>query len=96
MSGPVQWGESIEQTARAELRKQTGLSADFVVRSFCRTADIDSNGTLLEDKLFAVVAATDVRGLPDTPWAGGINRWMTLAELVRQEKYFPVRRMSLS
>jgi predicted transcriptional regulator/ADP-ribose pyrophosphatase YjhB (NUDIX family) len=90
LTGPVQWGESIELTAQVELHKQTGLSAEFEIRSFCRVTDHDSSGSLLEDKLFAVVVTTKLSGYLDAPWDGGINEWMTLATLATQAKYFPL------
>jgi hypothetical protein len=72
-----------------ELHKQTGLSANCEVRTFCRVADRTSDNALLEDKVFAVVVARDIKGTLDTPWGGGKNAWLTLAELTRQKKYFP-------
>ena len=90
ISGPVQWGESFEETAEAELYKQTGLVAKCAVRSFCRSSDYDMDDELLEDKLFAIMLAQGVRGEISTPWGGGKSQWMTLAKLLTQDKYFPL------
>jgi predicted transcriptional regulator/8-oxo-dGTP pyrophosphatase MutT (NUDIX family) len=89
ITGPVQWGEDIEETAKREFKKQTGLSASYKVHSFYRKSDYDQEaGELLEDKLFAVIKATDVQGGIDNSWHGGFNTWMSLDELEEQEKYF--------
>jgi ADP-ribose pyrophosphatase YjhB (NUDIX family)/predicted transcriptional regulator len=88
LSGPVQWGEGVEEAAKMELRKQTGLLGECEVRAFCRITDYVSDGMLLEDKLFAVVLANHCRGLLDASWKGGRNAWMTLKELTHQAKHF--------
>jgi predicted transcriptional regulator/ADP-ribose pyrophosphatase YjhB (NUDIX family) len=89
LSGPVQWGEPIEQTAKYEFEKQTGLQATYQVKSFYRLSDYgQTSNELLEDKLFAVVEAQNVKGEIANSWHGGFNAWMTLKELQTQEKYF--------
>ncbi|HEV2412212.1 MAG TPA: NUDIX hydrolase [Candidatus Saccharimonadales bacterium] len=89
ISGAVQWGVSIEDAALHEFTKQTHMTASFTVRSFCRQRDYDSSEAgLLEDKLFAVVLAENCRGEIDNSWGGGMNKWMTLAKLARQDKRF--------
>lgn len=89
ISGPVQWGEEIETTATREIAKQTGLAATCTIIGFYRQKDReDETGTLLEDKLFAVVEATvDGEMLSDT-WPGGHNQWMTIEEYQQQTKRF--------
>lgn len=89
LSGPVQWGETIEASAQRELQKQTGLSATCVVRAFYRKSDYDaSSEALLEDKLFVIVEARTAQGSLSNTWPRGLNAWMTLAKLKRQPKYF--------
>jgi predicted transcriptional regulator/ADP-ribose pyrophosphatase YjhB (NUDIX family) len=89
ISGPVQWGEPIEVTARREFEKQTGLSASYKVKSFYRKGAYDKDtDEILEDKLFAVVEAINVKGQLNNAWPGGFNTWMSSAELEAQEKYF--------
>ncbi|HSX28752.1 MAG TPA: NUDIX domain-containing protein [Candidatus Saccharimonadales bacterium] len=89
MSGPVRWGEEPEETAARELHKQTGLTATFSVAAFCRTKDYEiQTGTLLEDKLFVILMAHDVRGDPANTWAGGRSTWMTLDELHAEPHHF--------
>jgi ADP-ribose pyrophosphatase YjhB (NUDIX family) len=89
LTGPIQWGEQIEETAKREFEKQTGLSAMYKIQSFYRKTDYekDTRG-LLEDKLFVVIEATDIRGEITNKWAGGFNAWMSISELENQPKYF--------
>jgi predicted transcriptional regulator len=51
--------------------------------------DIDeTSGEILEDKLFAIVEASNIKGEIDNKWSGGFNAWTTLEKLENQEKYF--------
>jgi ADP-ribose pyrophosphatase YjhB (NUDIX family) len=89
ITGPVQWGEQIEDTAGRELEKQTGLTAKFSVRAFYRKTDFNSGSNmLLEDKLFAIVEATNVSGNLVNEWAKGLNAWMSVDDLKAKERYF--------
>jgi len=90
ISGPVQWGEDVEETATRELEKQTGLHASFEVKSFYRTRDYNKEtGSLLEDKLFMVLKAYGVEGLlNESLWPHGTNKWMTQDKLREQQHYF--------
>ena len=89
LSGPVRWGESIEETAVRELHKQTRLTAACTVRSFYRQRDFDkASRQRLEDKLFAIVEATDLQAELQNNWPGGHNEWMTMAEYERLPLHF--------
>ncbi|HSW99509.1 MAG TPA: NUDIX domain-containing protein [Patescibacteria group bacterium] len=89
IGGPVKWGEDIISTAQRELLKQTGLSAEFVVRSFYRKRDYETaSDTLLEDKLFCIVEATKLEGALSNSWPSGHNAWKTIDEFKAQPKYF--------
>ena len=88
LSGPVIWGRSIEDSAKGEFLKQTGLSAMFRVYGFCRVRDyLAPDSALIEDKLFAIVIAS-VEQDKLQAWHGGANQWMTPSELAHQSKYF--------
>jgi ADP-ribose pyrophosphatase YjhB (NUDIX family) len=89
----VRWGETTEAAAERELAKQTGLTADFSVKAFCRTMDhARQTGDLLEDKLFIVMQATEVQGEPDNTWGGGTNAWLTLDELHQKPRHYTTTR----
>jgi DNA-binding HxlR family transcriptional regulator len=88
--GRVEWGESFEETARRQLKRQTGLGAAFSTRGFHRVRNYDADGGgLLEDKLFVVMQAGDVAGVLQNDYSGGTNVWLTLEELYVLEKIFP-------
>lgn len=85
----VHWGESFEKTASRVLLRQTGLIAGFTVRSMRRIRDFSANTEeLLEDKLFVVVETITISGELSNNYTGGTNAWMTLASLLKQDKYF--------
>lgn len=89
ISGPVQWGVDAEATARRELKKQTGLTANFQTTSFYRQRDYDpKSGDLLEDKLFYIMQADNVSGELASTYPHGRSEWMTLAQLEQRDKHF--------
>lgn len=89
ISGPVQWGEEAEETARRELKKQTGLEGSFHVKSFYRKRDYENGSTtILEDKLFFVIEVSDIKGQLSNEWKGGFNQWMSIDELANQKDRF--------
>lgn len=91
ISGPIPWGVEIEVAASHELKKQTDLEADFKVRGFRRQRDYEAvSGELLEDKLFAILIASNVRGDLKTDWPHGENEWLTPAELNSRRPIFSV------
>lgn len=88
MSGPILWGEKPEETAARELKKQTGLEAEFTIHAFYRQLDYLQE-ELIEDKLFTVLRATNIQGDLQNDWSGGVSKWMSLDELQCQPRYFP-------
>ena len=89
IGGPIQWGESAEKAAARELKKQTGLVAECVVRSFCRQRDFSAEThALLEGKLFIVLEAMNVSGELQNDWYAGRNQWMTLTAFKKHLHYF--------
>lgn len=89
ISGPVKWGEEIEEAAQRELMKQTGLQGTFSVKAFYRQKDYDTiTGALLEDKLFAVIDATVIEDELTNSWTGGHNEWITISDYKEKKKRF--------
>lgn len=89
ITGPVRWGESFEEAAGKVLLKQAGMQADFKVNSARRIRDYNANTKdLLEDKLFVIVEATNLVGELKNDYAGGMNAWLSLENLLEQDKYF--------
>ncbi len=88
LSGPAQWGEDFEETARKELQKQCSITdVEYRPQSFYRQRDYDATGVLLEDKLFVIIVAS-TQSESTSEWLHGHNKWMTLTELSAQEKTF--------
>lgn len=85
--GRAEWGESFEATAQRQLKRQTGLNAEFTVHGFRRVRDYDADDeSLLEDKLFVVLKATKVSDELTNNYDGGTNGWLTSEELRQQDK----------
>jgi predicted transcriptional regulator len=97
ISGPVWWGEDIEEAARRELHKQTDLTADFTVVTFLRQRDyLSSAEQPLEDKLFVIVQANNPKGELLNTWHGGINQWMSAEEFKKQPRVFTTSLKAIS
>ena len=87
--GRATWGESFEETAQRQLKRQTGLEATFAIHGFRRIRDYDAGSKdLLEDKLFVILKATSVAGELSNNYTGGTNTWLTLDQLRAKEKVF--------
>lgn len=94
-SAPMLRGVPIRESAARELKKQTGLTAEFRTVGLQRVIDTRPNGTVLEDKLFCLLVA-DVAGCPAVhAWYGGESYWLTRAELLAKPRLFPTTKTSL-
>ena len=89
ISGPVQWGESFEDAARREAKKQTGLDITTKIGGFIRKSDFNiEDNSMFEDKLFVVIACSPVGGELERDWPGGIPAWLSVEELTTKANYF--------
>lgn len=95
-SAPVQRGVSMTVAAARELKKQTGIVAEFSVNGMYRVIDTLPRGDVLEDKLFSLLVA-DVEGLAAPhEWYGGESVWMTEEQLLAKDKLFPTTEKTLA
>lgn len=89
LGGKVRWGESFEDAAARELQEETGLNGTFTFSHVFHKKDYrQSDGSLLEDKVFIIMHCANATGTMETEFEGGKNYWMTQEELVSQEKVF--------
>lgn len=94
-SAPMLRGIPIRQSAARELKKQTGIIADFTIAGMQRLIDTLPSGAILEDKLFTLLLA-EVDGLPTAhEWSGGESVWLTRQELLAKERLFHTTQVSL-
>jgi 8-oxo-dGTP pyrophosphatase MutT (NUDIX family) len=88
MTGKLRWGESVTEGAARELYEETGLKADLEVKAIYHKMDYATNGALLEDKHFYVIAAQQPRGDFTEEFEGGENAWFTVAEIRKLDPSF--------
>lgn len=95
--GRAIWGESFEITALHQFTRQTGLNADFAVHNIYRVRDYEEeNNNLLEDKIFVVVRAFNITGNLRNSYTGGINKWLSLSEIMSLPKVFKSTILNIS
>jgi ADP-ribose pyrophosphatase YjhB (NUDIX family) len=89
MTDVIGHGETFEDAAQRVLFKHTGLHADFEPKTIARIRNFaDQSNTPLEDVAFAVMLAKNISGALSNNYPGGKSAWLTMEELLSQEKYF--------
>lgn len=89
VGGKVRWGETIEESAAREFFEEAGLSADLTLTSVWHKMDYNTDGNLLEDKVFLRFRADNCQGDLIEKFEGGENIWLTKAEISKLPDLFP-------
>jgi 8-oxo-dGTP pyrophosphatase MutT (NUDIX family) len=89
LTGKVRYGEKIKETAKRELKEETGLDCNnFVIKNmFHDQVVMLEDGKLMEDKLFFITLAKSPKGkLVNTE--NGKNFWVTEDEFIKLDKKY--------
>lgn len=89
ITGKIRYGEKVYETARRELKEETGLNAGEIIikRIVHDHVVLEDSGDLVEDKMFYVVLTKNPLGtLVDT--RNGKNRWITVDRFKNLKKKY--------
>ena len=95
-SAPVLRGVPLLESAAHELKKQTGIEAQFKFRGTLRVIDKNPDGEVLEDKLFSLLYVELPEPTPPRRWRGGDSLWLTESELLSKDKLFRSTQQTLA
>ena len=88
-SGKIRWGETIVETAARETLEETGLHANFTVKSVYHEHVMEQeSGLVIEDKIFFIVRGENVHDTLITDFEGGHNEWRTLESILKEDKKY--------
>lgn len=88
VTGKVQWGETVLETAARELKEETGLTGKLTLVGVEHKTDYSKENQLLEDKYFFVARANNPKGKLKKVFEGGKNQWLTKNEFFKLPKLF--------
>lgn len=89
VGGKLKIGETIANAAKREFLEETGLTGKLIFCGVNHKTDFSKQGELLEDKIFFVFKATDLKGNFIEEFQGGKNIWFTLPQIKKLDKLFP-------
>ncbi len=88
MTGKVRWGETVEETAKRELKEETGLMAQLSLAGIKHKMDYSNKKKLLEDKYFFIFRGDNPKGKLIESFEGGKNFWLTEQEIKKLPDLF--------
>jgi ADP-ribose pyrophosphatase YjhB (NUDIX family) len=84
ITGKVKWGETLSETAQRELKEESGLTGQY---KFCyeihEMVYDKGSSRQLEDKLFHVIEAYNLKGSLVKKTKDGVNKWVTAKEFLK-------------
>jgi len=89
ITGKVRFGEKVSETARRELKEESGLEDGTILikRIVHDHVVLEDNGDLVEDKMFYVILIKNPKGdLVDT--RNGKNKWVTVERFKKLKKKY--------
>ena len=89
VGGKLKIGEKITTAAKREFKEETGLTGKLDFCGINHKTDFSNQKELLEDKIFFVFKATDLKGNFIEQFQGGKNIWFSLTEMKKLDKLFP-------
>ena len=89
VGGKLKIGETIVDAAKREFLEEAGLTGKLTFCGVNHKTDFSKQGELLEDKIFFVFKATNLRGDFIEQFQGGKNIWFSLPEIKKLDKLFP-------
>lgn len=90
ITGKVKLGESIVETAKRELREETGLAADCEPKTVYHERILSRENDLLEDKNFFIFTAPNPVGDLVEEFDGGKNRWIPENEVLEGNIFYDI------
>lgn len=88
VSGKIPWGETTIETARRELKEETGLSAELKFVGIEHKMDYSEKNELLEDKYFFIFKGEKPKGNLIKKFKGGKSIWMSYKKIVSLPNLF--------
>jgi len=88
VTGKVRLGGTILETAKRELKEETGYFGKLELVGIKHKMDYANDGKLLEDKFFFVIKATNLKGKLIEKFEGGKNIWFTKRDIFRLPRLF--------
>lgn len=90
VGGKLKIGETIVEAAHREFTEETSLTARLSFAGIQHKMDYSAKEKeLLEDKIFFVFKATNLKGNFTAEFQGGKNFWLSLVEIKKLGKLFP-------
>ena len=86
---PVPPAFIVTAEAYREFLEETGLTGKLIFCGVNHKTDFSKQGELLEDKIFFVFKATNLKGSFVEQFQGGKNIWLSLAQIKKLDKLFP-------
>ncbi len=88
ITGKIRFGETISESAARELREEAGLSATLNLKGIEHKMDYSDSGQILDDKIFFIFEATNIKGTLIEEFKGGENIWIKESEIPALENLF--------